>query len=169
METIILYLDDADYARPLLASVMDTPQAAQAHWVLVACAPRITHRVSKFVSNRSREHWRNKWADKLFAALRPVLAPAGSRVSTVLARVPLAELLESLKAEHGERVQVVDMRRPKSELLAEGVAPVAAPPALAPVLPAVPDAANSTVRRGGATLAGVLAMRGLLVEDALVV
>ena len=90
METIIVYVDDADYARRLLQATAQAPQTARAHWVLVACAPRITHRVSKFVSNRSRENWRNKWADRLFQDCVPMLQDRGVQVSTVLTCTPRA-------------------------------------------------------------------------------
>ena len=39
METIIVYVDDADYAQLLLQTAVQAPHASQAHWVLVA-APR---------------------------------------------------------------------------------------------------------------------------------
>lgn len=115
MGTIIVYVDDAGYALPLLQAAASAPQAGQTQWVLVACAPRITHRVSKFASNRSRESWRNKWAERLFLECVPVLDVHGNsaQVRAVLARSPLPELLETLQAEHGGQAQVVDMRRPK--------------------------------------------------------
>lgn len=154
MQTIIVYVDDAEYAQPLLQAMAAAPQAGPAHWVVVACAPRITHRVSKWVSNRARENWRNKWAQKLFDGMLPGLQTAQRQVTPVLARGPLSELLETLEAEHG-RSQVVDLRRPKQE---EAKAPVAAP--------AQPG------KRGGwklsGTLAGMGAMLGLLLEEALI-
>ncbi len=55
MDTIIVYVDDAEYAKPLLQAMAQAPGADRRHCVLVACAPRITHRVSRFVSNRARE------------------------------------------------------------------------------------------------------------------
>ena len=113
METIIVYVDDAAHAQTLLLAAAQAPQARQKHWVLVACAPRITHRASKFVSNRSRENWRTKWADRLFQDCVPALEQAGLKVSTVLARGPLPELVEHLQAEHGAACQVMDVRRPK--------------------------------------------------------
>lgn len=113
METIIAYVDDAAHFQHLLQTADGMPYARHTHWVLVACAPRITHRVSKFVSNRSRENWRNKWADRLFQECVPMLRAQGIAVSTVLARGPLTELLESLQAEHGMQCQVMDLRRPK--------------------------------------------------------
>ena len=115
METIIVYIDDADYALPLLQAAGQSPNAANTHWLLVACAPRITHRVSRFVSNRAREQWRTKWADKLFQGCVPQLQAYGCQVTPVLARSPLPELVAQLQAEHGSHAQVVDLRRPRQE------------------------------------------------------
>ena len=150
METIIVYVDDADYARRLLQATAQAPQTARAHWVLVACAPRITLRVSKFVSNRSRENWRNKWADRLFQDCVPMLQDRGVQVSTVLARGPLPELLASLQAEHGGQAQVIDMRRPKMQ---EHEAQVAQQPVLSPL------------RKLAGTLAGVGALWTVLIGE----
>ena len=102
MDKVIVYVDDADYARQKLESMAARSAAANTHWVLVACAPRMTHRISKWVSHSARENWRAKWADKLFAQLQPWLGGAGGRVSTVL-------------AEHGAHTPVLDARRPKLE------------------------------------------------------
>lgn len=150
METIIVYVDDADYARRLLQATAQAPQTARAHWVLVACAPRITHRVSKFVSNRSRENWRNKWADRLFQDCVPMLQDRGVQVSTVLARGPLPELLASLQAEYCGQAQVIDMRRPKMQ---EHEAQVAQQPVLSPL------------RKLAGTLAGVGALWTVLIGE----
>jgi hypothetical protein len=141
VETIIVYVDDADYAQLLLQTAVQAPHASQAHWVLVGCAPRITHRVSRFVSNRSRENWRNKWADRLFQDCVPVLHAHGAQVTTVLARGPLPELLQTLQAQYGAQSQVVDMRRPKLQ---------------------TPDAAAPAVQSPLHKLAGTLAGIGVL-------
>lgn len=88
VQTYIAYVDDAEYAQQLLRSMLLCAHGQDAHWVLVACAPRITHRVSKFVSNRSRENWRNKWADRLFQSCLPVLQAQGVQVTPMLAKSP---------------------------------------------------------------------------------
>lgn len=124
VQTYIAYVDDAEYAQQLLRSMLLCAHGQDAHWVLVACAPRITHRVSKFVSNRSRENWRNKWADRLFQSCLPVLQAQGVQVTPMLAKAPLPELLESLLAEHGSSAQVIDMRRPKDAVSAQASTPV---------------------------------------------
>ena len=153
METIIVYVDDAAYAQPLLQAALQLPQAAKAHWVLVACAPRITHRVSRFASNRAREHWRNKWADKLFQEMQPLLTGRVKQLSTLLARVPLPELLQTLQAEHGCATQVVDLRRPKS---IEDTA-----------VPAPVQANKGSLRKLAGTLTGLGALWTVLIGEAM--
>jgi hypothetical protein len=113
MDKVIVYVDHADYAQELLAPLFARESSAQTHWVLVACAPRMTHRVSKWVSHSARENWRAKWADKLFAQILPALRVPAGRVTTVLAKGPLAELTDQLQAEGAVVAQVVDARRPK--------------------------------------------------------
>lgn len=108
MDKVIVYVDDAAYARQQIAAA-----AAPTHWVLVACAPRMTHRVSKWVSHTARENWRTRWADKLFDQVVPPLRARGDAVTLVLARGPLPELTRALVVEHNAD-RVVDARRPKT-------------------------------------------------------
>lgn len=113
MEKIILYVDDAGYAREFLASrPAEAGAAGPRHWVLVACAPRMTHRISKWVSHSARENWRGRWLAKIHEQVLPLLEHGDAQVVTVLAKGPLTELTQRLKLEHGT-AQVVDARRPK--------------------------------------------------------
>ena len=89
MEKIIVYLDDAAYAKQQLAPMTTTVGAAAAprtHWVLVACAPRMTQHISKFVTHSARQNWRTKWAEKLFQQIGPHLTGRGDAITTVLAK-----------------------------------------------------------------------------------
>ena len=122
MEKIILYVDDAAYARELLSRL--TPEAVGTgprHWVLVACAPRMTHRISKWVSHSARENWRGKWLEKTQEQLMPLLALESSQVTPMLAKGPLTELTRRLKLSHGA-ARVIDARRPKIGVDLEPVA-----------------------------------------------
>lgn len=113
MEKVILYVDDPAYAREFLARMAAAEtDAGVRHWVLVACAPRMTHRISKWVSHRARENWRLKWSDKLFASIVPPLVGRGDQATPVLATGPLTELTQQLMQEHGD-MRVIDARRPK--------------------------------------------------------
>lgn len=115
MDRVIVYVDDAAYAEQVLAPLFARDAALQTQWVLVACAPRMTHRISKWVSHSARENWRAKWADKLFAQILPALRAPASSVTTVVAKGPLVELTEQLQAAQPSAAQVVDARRPKSD------------------------------------------------------
>jgi hypothetical protein len=108
MNKVIVYVDDPAYARAQLPA-----SAEPTHWLLVACAPRMTHRISKWVSHSARENWRAKWADKLFEQMVPLLQSRGDTVTPILAKGPLPELTRVLQAEHGA-ARVLDVRRPKS-------------------------------------------------------
>ena len=114
MEKIIVYVDDAACAQQQLAAMKSRAAltAGGTHWVLVACAPRMTRRISKWVSHSARENWREKWAAKLFGQIVPPLREAGDGVTTVLATGPLPALTRELTAQHGA-TQVLDARRPK--------------------------------------------------------
>jgi hypothetical protein len=120
MDRIIVYVDDAGYAEQQLlpmrgdvpATRMGSGTGTTTHWVVVACAPRMTHRISKWVSHSARENWRAKWSEKLFDRVLPLLQRDGDVVTPVLAKGPLAELTARLQTEHGQ-ARVMDARRPK--------------------------------------------------------
>ncbi len=109
--TFIVYLDDAD---SVLRQMPPRRQsgATPLHWVLVACAPRMTRRIGKWVSHSAREQWRQRWSDKLFAQVVPALRAGGDQVTPVLAKGPLPALTRQLRARHGD-ARVLDLRRPK--------------------------------------------------------
>ncbi|WPB56863.1 hypothetical protein [Xylophilus sp. GOD-11R] len=115
MDKMIVYVDDLAYAQQQLAPMVASrrgPDAPAGCWIVVACAPRMTHRISKWVSHSARENWRAKWADKFFGALLPWLTSKGDTAMPVLAQGPLAPLTEKLLGEH-PGARVLDMRRPK--------------------------------------------------------
>lgn len=155
MKPIIVYVDDAAYAQPMLQALAGSSQAASSHWLLVACAPRMTHRVSKWVSHRARENWRGKWSEKLFTALLPIMSVPGAKVTPVLAKGPLNELIAELQQEHGA-AQVIDARRPKQEAMQAMPAKTAEVP-------------NTSGRRWNlpGTLAALGAMMGFVFEESL--
>jgi hypothetical protein len=110
METFIVYVDDAAYAKHLLAPLLDT--SAPARWVLVACPPRMSRRIGKWLSHSARENWRAKWSDKLFARTAPMLSARSDQLECIVAKGPLPELTQQLQARLGV-ARVLDMRRPK--------------------------------------------------------
>lgn len=113
MDTTIVYVDEAAHALDMLAPLLQPGQArAPTRWIVVGCAPRITHRVSKWVTHSARESWRGKWAEKVFEQIVPLLQACGDPVITHLACGSLDEFTATLRARHGEG-RLVDARRPR--------------------------------------------------------
>jgi hypothetical protein len=113
MDNIIVYVDDAAYALQMLQPMLPSGEACTpTRWIVVGCAPRITHRVSKWVTHSARQGWREKWADKVFGQLLPILQKDGDSVLTQLAQATLISQTEALIKEHGA-ARVLDARRPK--------------------------------------------------------
>jgi hypothetical protein len=118
MDTLIIYLDDAAYARHLLAPMLSS--ATPTRWVLVACAPRLSRRVGKWLSHSARENWRSKWCNNLFSQIAPTLQRSTAKsqqegdtiVECVVAKGPLPELTQQLLSRFSA-ARVVDVRRPK--------------------------------------------------------
>jgi hypothetical protein len=109
LDTYIVYLDDAAFAEEKLAKVLAQPQVKR--FILVACAPRMTRRIGKWLSHSARENWRDKWCDKLFAQFTPCVSRA-DHVFCEVANGPLPEYTEMLLKDVG-KAQVIDARRPK--------------------------------------------------------
>ena len=139
MDNIIVYIDDAAYALHLLQPMLPSPGLDDAtvvlaqssvadastpatHWILVGCAPRVTRRVSKWVTHSARDSWRRKWADKVFSAIVPALQWHPGTVTMLLADASLADQTEALIRQHG-KARVLDARRPK---LGQDLQPVTA-------------------------------------------
>ena len=113
MDNIIVYVDDAAYALQMLQPMRLVDSIhGPARWIVVGCAPRVTHRVSKWVTPSARESWRAKWAEKVFFQLQPLLQQGGDTVVTLLAQSALPAQTEALVAQYGS-ARVLDARRPK--------------------------------------------------------
>lgn len=113
MDNIIVYVDDANYALQILEPMHQTGSSRNpTRWIVVGCAPRVTHRASKWVTNSARASWRGKWADKVFSQLLPLLQNDGDTVVTLLAQTTLTAQTQALRNEYGT-ARVLDARRPK--------------------------------------------------------
>ncbi len=113
MDNIIVYIDDAAYAQQMLQPMLTAGDSrSPIRWIVVGCAPRVTHHVSKWVTQSARDSWRGRWAEKVFAQVVPLLQQEGDTVVTRLAKSTLCTQTESLIKEHGV-ARVLDARRPK--------------------------------------------------------
>ncbi|WP_395059357.1 hypothetical protein [Polaromonas sp.] len=113
MDNLIVYIDEAAYALTTLTPMLAAGQArTPIRWIVVGCAPRVTHHVSKWVTHSARKNWRSKWAEKVFSQVVPRLQSPGDSVITQVASGPLCDLTDALMAQYGTG-RVLDARRPK--------------------------------------------------------
>lgn len=124
LSTYIVYLDDADYAQRELSDLLAQPHTKR--WILVACAPRMTRRIGKWLSHSARENWRDKWCDKLFSQFTPRINRA-DHVFCEVATGPLPEYTAMLLKDLGN-AEVIDARRPKFGIEMPPVVQEASPP-----------------------------------------
>ncbi len=117
MQTMIVYVDDAAYARKMLQPLLPAKNATSnpaMHWVVVACTPHVSNDITKWVSSQALELWRQDWAQAVFDDITPLLQAAGDTVSTQLAnqKQSLIEQTNALSKQH-LHAKVLDARRPK--------------------------------------------------------
>jgi len=117
METIIVFIDDADHAIKQLLPMLPQQTHGATRWVLVGCAPRVTRHMSRFVTQSARAGWRDSWADKVFARVMPQLHNQARPLDTVITQIApprqsLDDLTSELTRQYSPR-HVLDARRPK--------------------------------------------------------
>ncbi len=112
MESVIVYVDNAEWALRQLAPMVCSEGAVPLQCVLVACPPRLSQRIGKWTSHAARESWRERWSGELFRRVEPALLKRGHRVERIVAKGPLTQLTAQLVRRHAA-VHVLDARRPK--------------------------------------------------------
>ena len=114
MEKIIVYVNDAAHALQTLTPMCQKADgsaraASETQWIVVACAPRLTRHISKWLTHSARLQWRQKWAAKVFADITPVLSRHGGQVKTLTAEGSLVEMTDQLLKTYGA-ARVMDAR-----------------------------------------------------------
>ena len=114
MEKIIVYVNDTTHALAQIApmkrqAIAGASESQRTHWILVACAPRMSRHVSKWLTHSARENFRAKWSEGLFAQITPLLATGHDSVQGVVAHQPLLQMTETLLRQHGA-ARVLDAR-----------------------------------------------------------
>ena len=111
MERIAVFVNDAAHARHLLQPMLGA--GGPTHWIMVACPPRLTRHVGRWVSQPARRAWRERWGEQLLGQLTPDLAVRGeSQVEPLVAQRPLVEVSARLVARF-PGLRLLDARRPR--------------------------------------------------------
>lgn len=119
METLIVYVNDSEYARNQLATMIHASQPTKC--VLVACPPKLNRHISRWISGAARKKWQTQWADNTCAEISKTFASAGHQFVSRMAVGPLVNVTKQLQGEFISS-RVLDARRLKLDETPEPVA-----------------------------------------------
>ena len=119
METFVVYLNEREQGWQHILPMLD--QNPPARWVLVACPPRMNRHIGRWLSQSSRQRWRQNWCQQTLGEIEARLRERGDAVTTRVADGPLVRLTHQLRREFGN-LRVIDARRVH---LAQELPPVA--------------------------------------------
>lgn len=126
MEHIAAFVNDEAHARRIVEPLLATEVAAHP-WTVVLCPPQMTHRIGKWLSERQRRHWRQKWSKDLQAKLEPMFgAVPHDRLEWVCASSRMTQTTAALRKRHGAALRIVDLRRRQVGDHLPGVEPASA-------------------------------------------
>ncbi len=110
MDTLIVYIDDADYATRQLTPMLNGLEAM--HCILVGCPPRLNRHAGQWVSKEAHKRWRQEWGEKVLTDIAREVGQRGNTVSTRVAHDRLVNVTRQLRGQFGG-ARVFDARRPK--------------------------------------------------------
>ena len=111
MENIIVVWDDATHALNQVLPMRK--EGVRTHWILLACPPRLTRHISRWVNQGSRNAWRKRWAQDLLGKVQPALTEQGDTCELRVLNGPLMEMTAALQKEFA-LARIMDARRPKA-------------------------------------------------------
>jgi hypothetical protein len=110
METLIVYVNDSEYARNQLATMINARQPTKC--VLVGCPPKLNRHISRWISGGARKKWQTQWSETACAEISQAFVSEGHQFVNRVAFGPLINVTKQLQGEFlGARV--LDARRPK--------------------------------------------------------
>ena len=111
METFIIFINDAEFAKRQLAAFVEG--RGPERWVLVGCPPRLPRHSGRFLSQSALKRWRADWTRDALQEIVAMLTARGHEVSTRVAHSPLVEFTRQLRGEMGQAARLLDARRPR--------------------------------------------------------
>ena len=119
MDTFIIFINDADFAKRQLLTFIEGRSPAR--WVLVGCPPRLPRHSGRFLSQPALKRWRADWTREATKDLVAVLSARGHEASTRVAHTPLVAFTRQLRGELGQVASLLDARRPRTGVSLEPI------------------------------------------------
>lgn len=124
MQKIAVFVNDVAHAKQILQPMASNQ--GMTHWILVACPPRLTRHIGRWVSRSAQDQWMERWSAEIFPELESLLNQrSGNKVEKMLAKRPLTDVTKKLEQRLGN-VSFLDARVPavgrRDEPITEGQA-----------------------------------------------
>jgi hypothetical protein len=129
METLIVYINDSEYACNQLATMINARQPTKC--VLVGCPPKLNRHISRWISGGARKKWQTQWSDTACAEISKAFASDGHEFVHRVAFGPLINARRPKLAQTPEPLVEGQQTRPDLVSAAMGVAATTAILALA--------------------------------------
>ena len=104
MDTLIVYIDDADYAKRQLAPMLNGLEAM--HCILVGCPPQLNRHAGQWLSKEARRRWRQEWGESVLAEIARTLGEHGNKVSSRVAHDQLLNVTRQIRGQFATLLQV---------------------------------------------------------------
>ncbi len=121
MDRIAVFVDDSEHARRILYPYIQST-AQETEWLVVACAPRLPHRVSRWLTREQCSRSRLDWVARLRSELEPTF---GNRCSDSVEWLSptgrLALTSDSLRSKYGTSLRMLDARKGRPGRSAEPI------------------------------------------------
>jgi hypothetical protein len=111
MEHFAVFVNDEASTRRIVEPLLAGGATANG-WTVVMCPPQMTHRISKWLSERQRRQWRHKWSTELQSQLAPLFARVPAEQLHWMPAAPrVAQTTLALRRRYGSSLHLLDVRR----------------------------------------------------------
>lgn len=108
METFAVYINDHEHGPQQILSLLN--HKAPARWVLLACPPRLSRHLGRWLSQPAKKRWRQLWSEQALREVKTRLQKNGDAFEIRVVRQPQLALEHDLRREFSG-VRIIDARR----------------------------------------------------------
>ena len=108
METFAVYVNDHEHGPRQILSLLEGQ--APARWVLLACPPRMSRHLGRWLSQPAKKKWRMRWSEEALHEVTQRIRAKGDAFEIRIVRDPQAKLERELRREF-PGLRLIDARR----------------------------------------------------------
>ena len=108
METFAVYINDHEHGPRQILSLLNGQ--APAHWVLLACPPRMSRHLGRWLSQPAKKKWRQRWSEEALHEVIERVRAKGDTYEVRVVREPHPKLERELRRTY-RGLRTIDARR----------------------------------------------------------